>query len=203
MPVTRIPKPSHGFVSDADLERQYTTSVGWQTVEGGSQSGAPRVLGPFPFAFDDAGLNDGIEFYTPTVDDILLDAWIEIDEAWDGTTPLGDIGFFDTQYGGFYGSFYASVLMSLSDFENPAGLLVGQDHPDDSSAVGTVTLSALNYNASTFGAYRFTRTAPAKFSSGAPLKFVVSVDGGAGSAAPGASQGSCGVYLIVVTPSLM
>jgi hypothetical protein len=32
--------------------------------------------------------------YTPTIGDVLFDAWIEVRTPWDGTTPLCDYGVF-------------------------------------------------------------------------------------------------------------
>ncbi len=45
MPVNRIPKPTLGFLSDAELERQYFGDAGWQTVEatGGGGSGSQNL----------------------------------------------------------------------------------------------------------------------------------------------------------------
>jgi hypothetical protein len=61
-------------------------------------NGVPRVLA-FPFAFDTPDLLTGAAVYTPTIGAVLLDAWVEIDIAWDGTTPLCDVGTLDVDSG--------------------------------------------------------------------------------------------------------
>lgn len=65
----------------------------WQapaTSPGGSVPGV-SIVRRFPFAFDTASLTTGAPLYTPTVNDILIDGWVEIVTAWDGTTPQGDV----------------------------------------------------------------------------------------------------------------
>ena len=163
-------------------------TVGGDALQSLGLFGAARVLGPFPFAFDDAGLNDGIEFYTPTVGDILLDAWVEVTTEWDGTTPKGDLG-----------TFVASGNAGLFSFYN---FVLNLDSPDVESA-GTGTLAgstSSNRNVSLASASLLTRGAPLRFTAANPLLFVVSQDGTKGGTSPGASQGQANVYLVVSTP---
>jgi hypothetical protein len=71
------------------------TAAEWATPSGGGGGGAGApVVHKFAFAYDTASLHTGATAYTPAAGDVLLDAWIEIDTAWDGTTPLGDFGAF-------------------------------------------------------------------------------------------------------------
>jgi hypothetical protein len=70
--------------------------------------GVPRLF-RFDFAFDTPNLNTGVEVYTPTVGDILLDVGFVITEAFDGTTPMADVtnaaaGFPDGIFYEWYGS---------------------------------------------------------------------------------------------------
>lgn len=159
---------------------------------GGSHPGAARVLGPFPFAFDDAGLADGIALYTPTVGDVLLNAWIEIDIAWDGTTPKVDIGQGDAN-----GMFGNSNPQNASLADDTAGAGSGSNFLSNTNqaalALWDLADSAGSYNS---------RLVPGKFLTTNPMYVWVSQDGSRGGADPGASQGSGAVYLVVATPSL-
>lgn len=169
-----------------DLERKFVQGEGWKTVpddSGGSQPGASIVRGPFEIAFDDAGLNDGIEFFTPTVGDILLDAWIEIDTAWDQTAK-GQIGTFD---GSTFGIIYELADVTIADTDQHgygAGLLMNENSPAASSNDASAVY----------------RIVPGKFIAATPLKVCVSADGAAGGADPGASEGVARVYIITSTP---
>lgn len=91
--VARLYSRDNGGVT----ELAYRDSAGTVTAlaggGGGGAAGAPTYRA-FPFAFDTADLLTGHAVYTPTVGDLLIDAWIEIDTAWDGTTPFADIGSF-------------------------------------------------------------------------------------------------------------
>lgn len=58
---------------------------------GGGTPGAP-IYRKFPFTYSNADLATALAVYTPTVGDLLLSAILEIDTAWNGTTPLFNIG---------------------------------------------------------------------------------------------------------------
>lgn len=53
-----------------------------QPLPVGALAGAARVLGPFPFAFDDPDILTGQELYTPSVGDVILDAWVQVPTTW-------------------------------------------------------------------------------------------------------------------------
>lgn len=56
--------------------------------------GTPRLMA-FPFDYSTAGLAAGYDTgFTPAIGDYILAAWIDVTEAFDGTTPLADFGFF-------------------------------------------------------------------------------------------------------------
>src|ERR1700747_2143590 len=64
-------------------------------------TGVP-VVRKFPFSYNTPGLLTGATVYTPTIGDLLVGAWFEINTPWDGTTPLGEVGqFIDTNLGLF------------------------------------------------------------------------------------------------------
>lgn len=164
---------------------------------GGSTPGAARVLGPFPFAFDDAGLENGIAIYVPTIGDVLLDAWIEVTTGFDGTTPLADIGSFNGVAFGLWGQNIGAVDLSVpaEDYASD-GLLLG-------SAAGTAPGSLLSLSAVNFGGTRLPRIVPGRFVAADPVLVVASQDGAKGGAAIGGTAGAGKVYLVIATPSLV
>lgn len=89
--------------------------------------GGNVVVRHFPFAYNTPSILTGAALYTPTIGDILLDAWIEIDTAWDGTTPQGDFAMLPTAgIGQFSDTFLGPVNMASADraFQD-GGLLMG------------------------------------------------------------------------------
>jgi hypothetical protein len=150
---------------------------------GGSTPGAAVVRGPFEFAFNTPGLVDGVEFYTPTVGDIFLDAWIEVLTNWDGTTPTGDIG----------------VFRDLS-----TGLLPSPNGQDMTQISMSTEVQELSGGTGTFAQRAFQqlnqRRLPGVFENVHPFKVVVSQDGTKGGTDPGATQGSARLYIVTVTP---
>jgi hypothetical protein len=151
--------------------------------------GAP-VVRAFPFAFDSPNILTGHAVYTPTVGDILLDAWIEIDTAWNGTTPLGDFGeFVGTAQGLFAGGNGPTGLTTMS---GPDTNLVGVGYLAGNNGESLAALSAA-------GSAGF-RVAPGKFTTVDPIKVVVSQDGTNTGADPGSTQGAAVLYLVTATP---
>lgn len=185
-----------------DLIRRKQAGEAWETAvdAGGSTAGAGRVLGPFPFTYDDPALNDpGIEFYTPTIGDILLDAWISVETYFDGTTPRADIGVVT----GIYAAGWGPFNVADADSEVTEGLLSHKTTSSPNASVGS-NVSALNSMTNGDPNMRFVRFLPAVFQLADPLKVWVSQTGshGPGSDSVGGTQGAGAVYLIVATPSL-
>ncbi len=158
-------------------------------IPGGSSAGAP-VVRKFPFAFDTADILTGHTVYVPTIGDLLLDAWVEIDTAWDGTTPLFDFGTFVGATNGIYGGANAPVALGSQDNDTGigAGYLYSHTNPNnDLQTLGVPTLGV-------------SRVAPGKFIAANPLKIVVSQDGTNVGADPGSTQGAAILYLVTCTP---
>ncbi len=173
-----------------------------QDIVDSSTAGAARVLGPFPFAFDDVGLEDGIAFYTPTVGDILLDAWIEVTEAFDGATPLADLGTFDGSTTGLLAQWFGPFdLTTTSEESAGAGISFSDTSAADPTSFVTGPVSAFNVSISG-GNLLYLRAMPARFTATHPVKIVASQDGEAGGTAVGGTAGAGAVYLVVATPSL-
>ena len=89
-----------------------------------------EITRSFDIAYDTPGLDTGYAVYTPQVGEILLDAWWEIDTAYDGTTPLGDVGQYLVGDG------------DLGWFGFGLGLFADMTVADDTGWYGTGLLSA-------------------------------------------------------------
>lgn len=145
------------------------------------------VHGPFPFAFNTPGLNNGVNFYTPTVGDLLLDAWIEVTTAFNGTTPNGDIGTYVGTSSGLF-AVGAPIPLTGADSEGAGGgLLVNLGAYMNPSLVGAS--ASMNK-----------RVAPARFTAANPLKLVISQTGLKGGAAIGGTAGAVNLYIVTGTP---
>lgn len=153
---------------------------------GGGGSAGAQIVRKFAFTYSTANLDTGAALYTPTVGDILYDAWIEIDTAWDGTTPKGDFGELVNHQGWLNIFIGTSIDMTQPDFDisgsPPDGFLIGTTFSSLSIANSVASASegvvvgsspALTL-ASPFVA---TRLNPGKFTSANPVKVVVSQDG--------------------------
>ena len=153
------------------------------SVIGSVPLGTPVLRGPFVLNYDDAGLNTGLEFYTPTPGDFVLDVFVVVDTAFDGTTPEGDFGitsgFFATFASGNGFSMAGAAIAALG-----AGLLAPSSYSD------AVTASAYNNGAGM----------PLLVSAANPLKVWVSQDGLKGGAAVGGTTGAARLYIVTATP---
>lgn len=130
--------------------------------------GVPVLRGPFNVTWDSDGLaNPGVQFYTPVVGDVLLDAWIKVGTAFDGATPSGDIGSFIGGPTGMFFNMSGVVDMSIADTEVIDDGLVSQ------GGGGSTTSDLL---ASAF--YKAPQRAlPAIWTSANPLFTIVSQNG--------------------------
>ena len=159
----------------------------------GPTPGVP-VWTAYAFAYNDAGLDSGVSILTPTVDDLLLDAILEVDTAWDGTTPLFDFGTF---MGGTSGLLsyqgVGPIDMTVADTQvgDNAGLLRGDQR--GTGLASNVISGGVSLSNTDRWSYKFTATNP--------LYIVVSQTGGPGGGDPASSQGSAILYLQTVTPA--
>lgn len=178
---------------------------------GGTPAGV-SIVRAFPFAFDTPDLLTGAALYTPTPGDILLDAWIAITEAWDGTTPLGDFGSF-TNVSGFLGTVLGAtgcVMMDVAyDTDADFGWLVA---PGNTTLrdVGTL-VSALQVLRTQDGTnpvgMQFAASVSASCGryfgklTGDPIKVCVSQDGTNTGDDPASTQGAATLFLVTATPA--
>jgi len=153
------------------------------------------VRGPFQFAYDTPDLENGLPFYTPTVGDILLDTWFEVDTAFDGTSPLADIGTgTGSNAGMWYGSNYGIYDITSAD---------GDGARNGGGTFNTGQLQNLNGNISSLSglnAYNAVRVVPCKFLTAAPWHVWVSQSGQKGGPSVGGAAGAASLYIVTATP---
>jgi len=167
----------------------YVTRV----YEGAGSSGV-RCLGPFTFSYNTPGLNAGIEFYTPTVNDVLVDAFVTARVGFNGTTPKFDFGPVSAPptTDGFFWQANAPVVMSQG-WPTPATFRVLW------YVVGSSLFSArINYYAAT----KQIQPQQGIIRSADPWKLWVSQNGSMGGAAVGGSAGQGEMYLLIASPSV-
>lgn len=173
------------------------------------------IVRAFPFTFDTPNLLTGAALYTPTINDVLLDAWVEIGTAWDGTTPLGDFGTFTAAATGVFGHTAGqAVPMDSADSSNNtfAGMLVGTSlsdardmatlttpTTDEGDGIYVVAVAAVNFIASPVSNGQ--RLFPARFTAADPIEFCVTQDGTNTGMDPGSTQGAGTLYLVTATPT--
>jgi hypothetical protein len=140
----------------------------------------------YNFAFDTANLDTGVEVYTPTVGELLVDAWISVLTGFDGTTPRADISqFTSASPNGLWGQTSNAVDLSSADSINHGGGPSNNDTQLSLSATGPGAV---------------TRAVPADFVSVDPLLLVVSQDGTRGGTPIDGAAGSAVLYFTICTP---
>jgi hypothetical protein len=168
-----------------------------KTGQGGSSVPGATIVRKFPFAFDTPAILTGAALYTPTIGDVLLDAWIEKDTAWDGTTPLGDIGqFLSGGHVGWFGNQDGAIDMTDLDAIDK----LGSDSILSQNAAPSSLLSQ-NIISGTSPLTALVRLVPGKFTAADPIKVVVSQNGNNNGADPGSTQGAGVLYLVTSTPA--
>jgi hypothetical protein len=189
---------------------------------GGSTPGA-AIIKAFSFAHDTPGLSDGSghDFYTPAAGDVILDVFVHIVTAWDGTTPLGDLADstyrrLDTEgaYAAISGVGSGSGGLDMTE-ESSAGNLAVLGRSNQLSDLRTLQAAAEGTQSS-FGLYVVTGgtvdweagnppangfAAVPTVASGNPLVVWVTQDGEIGGDDPGSTQGAATIYLVTATPA--
>lgn len=192
---------------DEDLKKTWFSFGGRKRLEVGGAPGAP-VIRKFPFAFDTPGLLTGAALYTPTVGDVLLDAWFEIDTAWDGTTPQADLGHFASGYG-MFASVVSAGAIPVDGVDTSmwsSGLLAGSSTPSLASVsamydlISSYDFASGNWADAALNLTSARRVVPAKFSTTDSIKVCVSTTGATTGADPGSTAGAAVLYLVTATP---
>lgn len=153
---------------------------------GGGGGAGGLIVRKFAFAYDTANLDTGAALYTPTVGDILLDAWIEIDTAWNGTTPLCDIGEFTSgAVSGYLYDTIGPIGPNQADADDGTNTILQGGRISLLSSADAVVNASVLLKVSGAGPNLYVsapnngglRTAPAKFMTANPVCVVVSQDG--------------------------
>lgn len=163
------------------------------------------------FSYNTANIQTGATLYVPTPGDILLDLWIEIVVAWNGTTPLGDVGAFSGGGSALYG-LHKMDMTAADIFSGGYGVTIGANFSDvraqqtvDNARIYLRTQSGSNptqleTQPSLVHAGYGSRLLPARFANNNDIKVCVSQNGTTSGADPGSSQGQAFLYLVTFTP---
>jgi hypothetical protein len=142
-----------------------------------------------------ASLANGVTVYTPVQADIdnglwIEDVWVEIDTAWDGTTPTLDVGTFNGKTTGLFyaprqsGTTPGPIDLSQADAASAgAGVSLGQGKNFSLANLSTPYASAPG------------RLVPARVTATNPILVVVSQDGTKGGSAVGGTAGHATVWI--------
>lgn len=175
---------------NSNLLRQDGTTA----VEGGTYfsdaTNQPAILrGPFSFTFATAGLTSGVTIYTPTVGDHILDIYIRILTAFNGTTPKADVGTFNGGNAGLFSELGGSTV-DLTAADAAVTDNAGLTHMTTQAALSSKLISVAASGATTTLPW-YLRVTTAN-----PLLLVVSETGAKGGTATGATAGSGNVYIL-------
>ncbi len=142
-----------------------------------------------PTVDGDIGILAGVPFYTPVIGDIILDGWLEITTAWDGTA-FGDFGPSLAVTYGVLGFEVGTCNMGQADYGNPNSLnLLLNDQTKTDAVIA---------NANSDGGYRIL---PGKVLTTRPWRVWVTDSGQRDGGASGAATGTARVFLVMATPT--
>ena len=132
----------------------------------------------FTFA-DDTELAAGVPILTLNDGDLIAALWCQVDTAFNGTTPKGDVGTFSTAAHGLFDEIGSAVLdMTTADTV-----------PTDNTGLQLPTAAKC---------LEITKGPLLVTVNGAVLYFVVSEDGSKGGTATGATAGACTIHAVII-----
>jgi hypothetical protein len=151
-------------------------------VDPWGSTGGAAILRQFPFSFNTPGLATGADvLYVPKPGDLLLDAWVNVTAAWNGTTPKGDIAAAAGGFLNFLGALYSGNWIDMTKAGEPLTVNLLPSLLAESGATGI-------------------RAVPYKFAAADTIGMVVSQTGQGGGGDPGATAGAAILYLVTSTP---
>lgn len=187
-------------------------------MSGFSNASGSTVTHQLEVDYNTPGLTTGAVIFTPRAGDVLLNLWVEIVTAWNGTTPKGDVGTFGSTNLGYYQQWSQandSIDMTKADtvstifsgaswgqpgipmwdaIANPVAGSIGVGLHLSATAPAAVTLKAAP------AVSIAERNVPTRFRTAQPILFVVSQTGQKSGADPVATQGKAFVFLVTCTP---
>ncbi len=177
----------------------YSTNIldqsGQIRIEGATQftASTPLTLRSFAFSHSTAALAAGVTVYTPDVGDVIYDIGICLSTAFNGTTPLLDVGTFNGGNVGLFGELAGAGVDGTKLYAaatDNAGLTVPNTASWLQAATGSVGAAA-------GAAYNST---PIIVTTANPILLVASQNGQKGGTATGATAGVGTVYMLTGQP---
>ncbi len=157
------------------------------SASGGSQ---PIKVVRVPFTHSDANTN-GVSIYTPTAGELLIDAFIIVTTAFNGTTPYADIGCFGDNSRGFFDWIGALPGGFPVDLTGVASVASATD-PGDGNIRDLRLAAALGGDGSSY--------TPIRFTNATPVLLVINTTGFKGDPASSPSVGAGEVVLVIANP---
>lgn len=158
-----------------------------------TSSATPQTLRSFAFTYQTAGLAAGVTIYTPQVGDVIYDIGICVTTAFNGTTPLLDVGTFNGGNVGLFGELAAGAVDGSKVYAgvtDNAGLTTPNTAMWLQAAVGS-------HGAAGTAAYVST---PIIVTAANPILLVGSQSGQKGGTAIGGTAGAGTVFVLTGTP---
>lgn len=155
----------------------------------------PQHIRYFPFTYQTAGLATGVTLGTPAVGQVIYDIGICVTTAFNGTTPLLDVGTFNGGNVGLFGELASSAIDGTklySAVTDNAGLTAP-------NAAQWLQAAAGSHGAAGTAAYNST---PLLVTAANPLLLVASQNGQKGGTAITSTAGAGTVYVILGQPIL-
>jgi hypothetical protein len=161
------------------IEYQFLDPSADQARWTGSLNPSPlTLLGPFTFSFATPGLTTGVPLVTLPVGAVICGIGVSVPVAFDGTTPLADVGTFDGGNAGLFDTINSAAV----DLTSADAAVTDNAGISQVQATGWLTSVGLPITAI------------------CTLSLVVSQDGTKGGTATGSTAGTGAVYVLVATP---
>lgn len=152
------------------------------------------LLGPYTLTFATPGLTAGVSLVALPAGAVIYDVGVFVTVAFDGTTPMTDVGTFSGNTGLFDQLAGAAVELAdpLTGVTDNTGL---QTNVDSNSWLAAAVASVGALGGATF------RPPEVFVSATSTIKAVISQNGQKGGTAVGSTAGTALVYLLCATPT--
>lgn len=168
------------------------TNLSGTTTNTGFIQPGPTLVRSFPFTFGTAGLTAGVPILALSAGDILLDVGVSVSTAFNGTTPLADVGTFSSTTGLFHA---LGAVVDLTAARAAITSNTGLDVETFANWLSTGAIAKATAAESAIIPWQVTVTAACE------LLLVVSETGAKGGTATGATAGAGTVYVVTCSPS--
>jgi len=179
-------------MEDTDIFALSRAGVSKQISGAAINLGNAIVRGPLSFTYATPNLDTGVEFYTPTVGEVLLDAFFIVDVGFTGGSnqALATIGTFVGRDDGFWSGGYFTNFNLVGGSYEYGGYKVDLNYGNYSLAS-----NGENYD-------YYANSAPGVFTDTYPLKLVVSTNGykNPTGSAISSTVGAARLYIVTAFP---